>query len=86
MSELTAQFESSVAAVKQLTKRPDDETLLSLYAYYKQASEGDINGPRPGFFDFKASAKYDAWERLKGMKAETAQQAYIDLVERLLND
>ncbi|MBY6195887.1 acyl-CoA-binding protein [Vibrio hangzhouensis] len=83
MSDLSSQFEAAAEAVKTLKQRPDDETLLSLYAYYKQGSTGDVQGKRPGLFDFKGGAKYAAWERLRGMESDKAKQAYIDLVERL---
>lgn len=81
--ELQQQFESAVARSKELTKRPTNEELLLLYALFKQATEGDVSGERPGGFDFKAIAKYDAWEELKGKSKELAMQDYIQLVEKL---
>jgi diazepam-binding inhibitor (GABA receptor modulating acyl-CoA-binding protein) len=81
--ELQQQFESAVSRSKELTRRPSNEELLSLYALYKQATEGDASGERPGGFDFKAIAKYDAWEELKGKSKELAMQDYILLVEKL---
>ena len=81
--DLTQQFESAVARSKELTKRPSNEELLQLYALYKQATEGDVTGDRPGGFDFKAIAKYDAWADLKGKSKEQAMNEYIALVERL---
>lgn len=83
MSDLSSQFKAAAEAVKQLKQRPDNETLLSLYAYYKQGSTGDVQGRRPGLFDLKGGAKYSAWERLRGMESDKAKQAYVDLVERL---
>jgi acyl-CoA-binding protein len=83
MSELKAQFEAAAQQSKALPKRPDNETLLRLYAYYKQASAGDVAGKRPGFMDMVGQAKYDAWAKLKGTSPETAMQAYIDLVKKL---
>jgi acyl-CoA-binding protein len=80
---LADDFQSSVAASQALTKRPSNEELLELYALYKQATEGDISGDRPGGFDFKAIAKYDAWAEKKGTGKEQAMQAYIALVSRL---
>lgn len=77
------QFENAVARSKQLTKRPSNQELLSLYALYKQATEGDNNESRPGGFDFKAIAKHDAWAELKGKSQEEAEQEYIALVETL---
>lgn len=76
-------FESAVTRSRQLTSRPSNEDLLSLYALYKQATEGDVTGDRPGGFDFKAIAKYDAWAEVKGLSQEEAMQKYVALVERL---
>jgi acyl-CoA-binding protein len=81
---LKEQFEAAVGRSQSLTKRPSNEELLELYALYKQATEGDVAGERPGGFDFKAIAKYDAWADLKGKDADTAMQAYVQLVERLV--
>ena len=77
------QFESAVARTKEFTKRPSNEELLQLYALYKQATEGDVTGERPGGFDFKAIAKHDAWEELKGKSKEVAITEYIALVDQL---
>ena len=68
---------------KDFTKRPSNEELLDLYALFKQASEGDVSGDRPGGFDFKAIAKFDAWTCKKGKTREQAMQEYVDLVARL---
>ncbi len=76
-------FEGAVARSKELTKRPSNEELLQLYALYKQATEGDISGERPGGFDFKAIAKYDSWAELKGKSKDQAIQEYIALVDKL---
>lgn len=83
MGDLGKQFEQAQATVKTLAERPDDSVLLRLYALYKQGSDGDVSGDRPGFFDFKGGAKYDAWEKLKGTAQATAQQQYVDLVAKL---
>jgi diazepam-binding inhibitor (GABA receptor modulating acyl-CoA-binding protein) len=77
------EFETAVARIKEFTKRPSNEELLELYALYKQATEGDVSGERPGGFDFKAIAKFDAWEALKGKSKEQAMQEYINLVNNL---
>jgi acyl-CoA-binding protein len=69
--------------VKQLSERPDNDTLLKLYALYKQGSEGDVNGPKPGFFDFVGTAKYEAWAKLKGTDQDEAKKKYVALVNRL---
>lgn len=80
---LHEQFNSAVARSRELPARPSNEDLLQLYALFKQASEGDITGERPGGFDFKAIAKYDAWEEIKGKPKEDAMREYVALVERL---
>jgi len=76
-------FESAVERSKQLTKRPTNEELLQLYSLYKQATEGDVTGERPGGFDFKGIAKYDAWFELKGKSKDQAMEEYVSLVEKL---
>jgi diazepam-binding inhibitor (GABA receptor modulator, acyl-CoA-binding protein) len=81
--ELQQEFEHAVTRSKELTKRPDNEELLQLYALYKQGTEGDVSGDRPGGFDFKAIAKYDAWAELKGKPKDQAMKEYISLVDRL---
>ena len=80
---LLAQFEAATLAAKQTRKRPDNPTLLKLYSLYKQATEGDVKGARPGGFDFVGGAKFDAWAKLKGMTQDEAMQNYIRQVERL---
>jgi len=81
--ELQQQFESAVSRSKELTQRPSNEELLNMYGLFKQASEGDVTGDRPGGFDFKAIAKYDAWAELKGKSKEQAMQDYISLMDKL---
>ena len=81
--DLKADFEAASERVKKLKERPDNDTLLRLYALYKQGAEGDVSGAKPGFFDFVATAKYEAWAKLKGTKAEDAQKKYVDLVNKL---
>lgn len=83
MSDLDAAFAQAQIDAKQLPERPDNDTMLMLYSYYKQASEGDVSGDKPGFFDFVGVAKYEAWEKLRGMAPAEAQQRYIDLVASL---
>ncbi|MGH8183817.1 MAG: acyl-CoA-binding protein [Rhodanobacteraceae bacterium] len=82
-TDLATDFQQATEDVKRLTERPDNDTLLKLYALYKQATDGDVCGPKPGFFDFVNTAKYEAWSRLRGMKAGDAQQKYIELVRQL---
>jgi len=83
MTDLTQRFEQAAADAKQLTERPDNDTMLTLYALYKQGSEGDVSGEKPGFFDFVGVAKYEAWEKHRGLDPDEAKQRYIDLVESL---
>lgn len=83
MSELNDAFENAQKNVKNLPSRPDDATLLKLYALYKQGTVGDVQGDKPGFFDFVGAAKYEAWEKIKGMDLDEAKQTYIDLVAKL---
>ncbi len=83
MSDLKTQFEQAARDAQSLPSKPDNETLLQLYAYYKQSTAGDVQGSRPGFTDFVGRAKYDAWSKLKGTSSEAAMQSYVDLVRRL---
>jgi acyl-CoA-binding protein len=80
---MQAEFEKAVAQSKELTKRPSNEELLQLYALYKQATDGDVTGDRPGGFDFKAIAKFDAWAEVKGKSKDDAMKEYIALMARL---
>jgi len=84
MADLKAQFQQAAKDVMALTERPDNDTMLRLYALYKQGSEGDVKGAKPGFLDFVGSAKYEAWEKLQGTSSEQAMKKYVDLVKRLL--
>lgn len=83
MSDLKMQFEAAVANSKNLTERPDNGTLLKLYALYKQASAGDNTEKKPGFSDMVGRAKWEAWNGLKGSASEQAMQQYVDLIESL---
>ena len=83
MTDLKSQFDTAAQKVQRLPKKPDNDTLLKLYSLYKQSTSGDVAGKRPGFTDPVGRAKYDAWDRLKGMSRDTAMQQYIDLVNRL---
>ena len=77
------EFVAAQADAQKLTSRPDNETLLELYSFYKQATDGDVSGDKPGPFDFKARAKYDAWEARKGMSRDAAMKSYVKLVKHL---
>jgi diazepam-binding inhibitor (GABA receptor modulator, acyl-CoA-binding protein) len=81
---LADDFQKAVERSKQLTKRPSNEEMLDLYALFKQATDGDVTGDRPGGFDFKAIAKYDAWAGKKGKSKDAAITDYVALVEKLV--
>ena len=83
MTDIKSIFEKAVVASKSIPTRPDNDTMLKLYALFKQASSGDVSGDKPGFFDFVATAKYEAWEKIKGLSSDDAKQQYIDLVKNL---
>ena len=83
MNDLQTEFDAAVASSKSLTERPDNQTLLRLYALFKQATEGDVSGKRPGFTDLVGRAKHDAWAGLQGTSSDAAKLAYIDLVGTL---
>ncbi len=77
------EFEAAAQRAQQLSAKPANSVLLQLYALYKQGTEGDATGPRPGGFDFKAIAKYDAWHQLAGLSKDAARQQYVQLVTQL---
>jgi carboxylesterase len=80
---LEQDFAAAQERVKKLAKRPPNETLLALYALYKQGTEGDASGKRPGLLDPVGRAKHDAWAARRGTGREAAMQAYVELVARL---
>ena len=84
MSELDDAFTSAQARVKTLSSAPPPKTLLALYALFKQASNGDVSGKRPGMLDVRGRAKYDAWKGRAGMTSDDAKTAYVKLVDDLL--
>ncbi len=83
MSDLKSRFEAAVANSKNLAERPDNNTLLKLYALYKQGSLGDNGEKKPGFGDMVGRAKWDAWNGVKGLSRDDAMQQYVDLIESL---
>lgn len=83
MSDLQARFDQAQIDVKQLDERPSNMTLLRLYALFKQGSEGDAHGDKPGMTDFVGRYKFEAWETLKGTGRDEAKEKYIALVEEL---
>jgi diazepam-binding inhibitor (GABA receptor modulator, acyl-CoA-binding protein) len=86
MSDTKKKFEKAAEDVKKAKKDPGNDMKLRLYAHYKQGSEGDVTGDKPGFTDFVGRAKYDAWSKIKGMSQEDAMKAYIKLVDRVLKE
>ena len=83
MTDTNSKFKQAATLAKSLPEKPDNDTLLQLYALFKQGSSGDVAGEKPGFFDFVAAAKYEAWEKLQGLSQDDAMQKYIDLVKDL---
>ena len=83
MADLNADFEAAVASSKKLSTRPDNATLLKIYALYKQATTGDLSEKKPGFGDMIGRAKWDAWNGLKGTSSDEAKQKYVDLIQSL---
>ena len=83
MADLKKQFEAAAADSKNLTERPDNSTMLRLYALYKQGSIGDNTDKKPGFTDMVGRAKFDAWAAVKGKGKDEAMQDYVDLIESL---
>jgi acyl-CoA-binding protein len=86
MSDLKKQFDAAAAAVTKAKKDPGNDMKLRLYANYKQATQGDVKGDKPGFTDFVNRAKYEAWAKLKGTPTEEAMKAYVKLVERVTRE
>jgi acyl-CoA-binding protein len=86
VADTKKQFETASAAVLEAKKDPGNDLKLKLYAHYKQATEGDVQGDKPGFTDFVNRAKYEAWAKLRGTSSEDAMKAYIRLVERVTRE
>ena len=86
MSDLRKKFDAAAKDVLKAKKDPGNDLKLKLYAHFKQATEGDVAGDKPGFTDFVNRAKYDAWAKLKGTPTDKAMEAYIKLVERVTRD
>ena len=83
MSDLNTTFEEAVKNSTSLSERPDNATLLKIYALYKQATEGDNEAKKPSFTDMVGRAKWDAWEKLKDTSMDDAKQQYIDLINSM---
>lgn len=76
-------FQKASKDVWNLKTKPSNDDLLNLYALYKQATEGDVSGPKPGLLDLKGKAKYKAWSELKGMSKDDAMKKYVAAVKQL---
>ena len=83
MTKINSRFEQASIAAKSLPERPDNDTMLLLYALFKQGSSGDVSGSKPGMFDFVGLAKYEAWKRIEGLSQDDAKNQYIELVSKL---
>jgi diazepam-binding inhibitor (GABA receptor modulating acyl-CoA-binding protein) len=83
MSDIQTLFDAAVRQSRNLSERPDNATLLLMYALYKQATAGDVQGAKPGFSDLVGRAKWDAWNALKGTAPDKAMQRYVDLIGSL---
>lgn len=83
MTGIKSDFDKASVAAKSLPSRPDDDTMLQLYALFKQGSSGDVSGDKPGFFDFVGTAKYEAWTKLEGLSQDDAMKQYAELVTSL---
>ena len=83
MSDLSNRFQAAVSNSRNISQRPDNSTLLQIYALYKQATEGDVTGDKPGFSDLVGRAKWDAWNKVNGLPKEEAMQQYVDLIDSL---
>ena len=86
MSALKKKFDKASQDVQKAAKDPGNDMKLRLYAHYKQGTEGDVVGDKPGFTDFVGRAKYDAWAKLKGMSQDDAMTAYVKLVDRVVKE
>jgi diazepam-binding inhibitor (GABA receptor modulator, acyl-CoA-binding protein) len=83
MADIKKAFAAAAKEVTKLPQRPSDSQMLDLYALYKQGTEGDVSGDRPGMLNITGRAKYDAWAKRKGTAKDQAMQSYIDLVAKL---
>ncbi|CAL5228191.1 g11276 [Coccomyxa viridis] len=80
---LQEDFEKAADDAKTLPDGTSNDDKLKLYGLFKQGTVGDVNTGKPGIFDQKGRAKWDAWNAKKGMDKETAQKEYIALVKSL---
>ena len=80
---LEEEFKAAKERVFTLSSKPSNDVMLALYSLYKQATDGDVSGSKPGMFDLVGQAKYNAWKDKKGLSKEQAMQQYIDKVNSL---
>jgi diazepam-binding inhibitor (GABA receptor modulating acyl-CoA-binding protein) len=81
---LTNEFLQACINIKNLSYLPDNDTLLLLYSYYKQATIGDCNTLSPNFWELKETAKYNSWKLLTGFSKDYAMKFYIKKVNEIL--
>ena len=74
-------FNQAANDASKLVGKVDDDTLLVIYGFYKQATIGDNNTEKPSFFNFKASKKWEAWNSVKGLSKVVSQGQYIKHVK-----
>lgn len=81
---LDEDFDQAAKDVKTLTSKPSDDDLLILYGLFKVATVGKVDTPRPGLFDLKGKAKWDAWKKVEDKAPEDAKKDYILKVQQLM--
>jgi diazepam-binding inhibitor (GABA receptor modulating acyl-CoA-binding protein) len=74
-------FNQATNDASKLLGKIDDDTLLLLYSFYKQATVGDNNTEKPSFFNFRAAKKWEAWNSVKGVSKVMAQGQYVKHVK-----
>ncbi|KAJ1741989.1 hypothetical protein LPJ78_004455 [Coemansia sp. RSA 989] len=82
-AQLKNEFNETSELAKSLPIGVTNQEKLQLYAHFKQANEGDINTDRPGMMDFAGKAKWDEWNKLKGMSKQAAMEKYIQVYKDL---
>lgn len=81
-------FNAAVKVIQNLPSngsfQPSNDMMLKFYSFYKQATQGPCNIPRPGFWDPVGKAKWDAWNSLGEMTKEEAMAAYVEDLKLIL--
>jgi acyl-CoA-binding protein len=77
--EIASEFECILKNLKNIDMDSISNTIkLDLYKFYKQATEGDCNIPKPSVLYFTENAKWVAWDSIRGMNKDDAMKAYIE--------